>query len=371
MRSRSSGVHSSDPAPAEFDSASAQFDPNTFLAVHVQNPSTRTLVAGTRRNPSTCRASGGRRPYAKVANNALVARDRTRETSDPMDLIVTPTAEHLDLDAVRFDPHPRNDERDFPDGEVYVQLETVDAIDEAFVVHAGQPRPNEGLAYLYGVLSLLSDHDVPVTLCFTYTPYSMQDRSFYPGTLNYARTLLETVTECFGVQHVYAVDPHFGHRDWVGTLPLTPVHSFPAIQERVKADVDDFVVVGPDLGAVERFGIPSFEKTRTSAYDVALAGELDVAGSNVLVFDDLIETGGTMVAAYARLMNQGADRVVAAAVHAVLGDGIRRVRDTYDALYLTNSIANDAATVPVEPLVLDAFEDAARRVADESGDRQP
>ena len=288
-----------------------------------------------------------------------------------MDLIVTPTAEHLDLDAVRLDPHPRNDERDFPDGEVYVQLETVDAIDEAFVVHAGQPRPNEGLASLYGVLALLDEHDVPVTLCFTYTPYSMQDRSFYPGTLNYARTLLETVTGCFGVRHVYAVDPHFGHRDWVRTLPLSPLHAFPAMQERVEADVDEFVVVGPDLGTVERFGIPSFEKTRASAYDVALAGELDVAGSNVLVFDDLIETGGTMVAAYERLTDQGAETVVAAAVHAVLDEGVRRVRECYDALYLTNTIANDAATVPVEPLVQDAFEDATRRIADGSDDRQP
>ncbi|UTF55564.1 hypothetical protein [Natronosalvus rutilus] len=42
-----------------------------------------------------------------------------------MDTIVTPTAEHLDLDAARLDPHPQNEYRLFPDGEVYVQLESV------------------------------------------------------------------------------------------------------------------------------------------------------------------------------------------------------------------------------------------------------
>lgn len=268
-----------------------------------------------------------------------------------MELVVTPSAEHLDLDALRLNQHPENDSRRFPDGEVFVQLETVDAIENALVIHSGQPSPNRGLAYLYGLLDLLEEHDVPVTLCFTYVPYGRQDASFYPGTVNYARTLLETVTDWYGVREVYAVDPHFGHRDWIAAYPLTHLHAFPLIQERVDTDLDEYVVVGPDLGAVDRFGIPSFEKTRKGAYEVELEGELDVEAANVLVFDDLIETGGTMVAAYDRLKAQGAETVVAAAVHAVLDDGVQRVRATYDTLYLTNTVATDAATVSIEPLV--------------------
>ena len=272
-----------------------------------------------------------------------------------MEIIVTPTAEHLDLDAIRLDEHPQNESRRFPDGEVYVQLASVTDIESALVVHAGQPNPNSGLASLYGLLALLENHDVAVTLCFTYVPYGMQDKSFYPGTVNYARCLLDHVGKD-PVREVFVIDPHFGHRDWITEYPLTQLRAFPLVQERVSEELDDFVVVGPDMGAVSRFGIPSFEKTRTGAYEVELAGELDVDGRNVVVFDDLIETGGTMVAAYNRLKSQGADTVVAAAVHGVLDEGIQRVKATYDGLYLTNTIETAAGNVPIEPLVETAIE---------------
>ena len=272
-----------------------------------------------------------------------------------MDTIVTPTAEHLDLDAARLDSHPQNESRLFPDGEVYVQLESVAEIESALVVHSGQPRPNRGLAYLYGLLDLLTKHDVLITLCFTYVPYGMQDKEFYPGTVNYARTLLDHIIR-YPVRQVYAIDPHFSHRDWFAKYPVTHLHAFPLVRERVDANLDEYVVVGPDLGAVERFGIPSYEKSRKGAYDVELEGQLDVEGRNVLVFDDLIETGGTMVAAYDRLKSQGADTVVAAAVHGVLDEGIRRVQDTYDDLYLTNTIETDAGTVSIESLVRTVLE---------------
>lgn len=266
-----------------------------------------------------------------------------------MDYIVTPTAEHLDLDAVRLEVHPQNKNRRFPDGEVYVQLEQLESIDHAVVLHSGQPHPNRGLAFLYGVLDLLAEVDCQITLTFPYVPYSRQDKAFYEGTLNYVRSILRMVTQYYDIDRVYAIDPHFSHRDWVSEYPLEILHAFSLIQEHL--DMDDYIVVGPDLGAFERFGVPGFEKARKSAYDVELAGELDVKGKNVLVFDDLISTGGTMVNAYHRLKKQGAATVQAAAVHGVLENGIQRVLRTYDALYLTNTIANGQATVQIESLI--------------------
>jgi ribose-phosphate pyrophosphokinase len=266
-----------------------------------------------------------------------------------MEFVVTPSAEHLDVDARRLAPHPDDERRRFPDGEVYVQVPELDALEDVVVVHAGQPHPNRGLAYLHGVLALLADADCTTRLAFTYAPYGRQDAAFHPGTLNYARSLLRTVTRHYGVRRVYAVDPHFGHRDWARSLPFEALEAFPLVSEAV--EMDDYVVVGPDLGAVERFGIPGFEKERESATSVALGGSLDVAGENVLVFDDMIATGGTMVAAFDRLREQGAKRVEAAAVHGVLTAGVERVSETYDALYLTNTVASDRATVGVEPLL--------------------
>lgn len=272
-----------------------------------------------------------------------------------MDFIVTPSAEHLDIDALQLTLHPQNESRCFPDDEVYVQLEELDAVKRAVLIHAGQPHPNQGLAYLYGTLELLEAHDCLVTLVFSYVPYCRQDKAFYDGTLNYVQSILQKVTQYYGVERIYAVDPHFSHRDWVRDVPLDILRAFPLIQDHVA--MNDYVVVGPDLGAVERFGVPGFEKDRESAYEVELSGSLDVEGKNVLVFDDLIATGGTMVTAFDRLKEQGAKTVEAAAVHGVLDEGVQRVRDTYEALYLTNTIMNDVANVRIEPL----FDDITRR----------
>jgi len=107
---------------------------------------------------------------------------------------------------------------------------------------------------------------------------------------------------------------------------------------------------------VERFDVTGYQKQRSSAGTVELSGELDVAGRDVVVLDDMIATGGTMVAAHDRLKDAGAEHVAAAAVHGVLDAGIERVRQTYDALYLTDSIPNEAADVSVGPVIDDALE---------------
>lgn len=137
--------------------------------------------------------------------------------------------------------------------------------------------------------------------------------------------------------------PHFAARDWVDELPSERLRAFPLLRAAVPAD--DLVVVGPDLGAVERVGFPGFEKEQTSVETV------DVDGRDVLLFDDIVASGETMLAAHERSTEQGTATVRAAAVHGVGEAGVRRVREVFDAFFLTNTVASAAATVGVDPLL--------------------
>lgn len=269
-----------------------------------------------------------------------------------MTIICTPQASHLDTAATGLQPHPDNQTLQFPDGEVYVHLD-LDGVEQASVVHSGIPEPNTGLMYLFGVLERLREDGVDAEVAFSYMPYGMQDEDFFSGTLNYARALLRKLEGYYGVEQVYAVDAHFSHRGWVDSFSFRGLDAFPLIQEAVS--MEEYVVIGPDLGAVERFGIEGFEKEREDAETVRLDGEVDVEGRNVLVFDDIIETGGTMAAAYDTVQEAGAERIEAAAVHGVLEEGVERVQETYDQLYLTNTIDRETATVGIEPLIRDAL----------------
>jgi ribose-phosphate pyrophosphokinase len=266
-----------------------------------------------------------------------------------MHLITTKTAEHLDFDGRTLTPHPEDGTLTFPDGEVYIQLDDIDELDHAMVVHAGRPAVNTSMMQLYGTLELLQEHDVYTDVFFTYMPYSMQDEAFYDGSLNYARALLRKLAVYYDVKKIYAIDAHFSHRDWADEFPFENVHAFPLIANQVA--MEDYVVVGPDLGAVQRFGIEGYTKQRHGSRDVEMTGDLDVEGENVLVFDDIVETGNTLQEAYGRLDEQGAERIEAAVVHGVMQEGIERARQTFDSFYLTNSIKRDQANVNVSPLI--------------------
>lgn len=268
-----------------------------------------------------------------------------------MTVLLTPWAQHLDLEGDVFAPHPDNDTYMFPDGEVYVQYAA--GVEAVTLVHAGAPDADAGLQFLRAALHRFKERDVAVRVVFTYMPYSRQDARFYDGTANQARQIIDELATWYGVEEIYAVSPHFGHRDWVEGYPFQELHAFEVLMDQVT--MEDPVVVGPDGGAVQRFGIPGYAKERQDAEHVSLRGDVPAAGRNVLVFDDIIATGSSMEAAYTRLKEEGAERVEAAAVHGVMAEGIRGVRETFDALHLTNAVPNNHANVRVEPVLRDVL----------------
>lgn len=270
-----------------------------------------------------------------------------------MTRILTPWAAHLEMEGRTFDPHPDEGTYVFPDGEVYVRLEDLEDLEEATVVHSGW-QPNAGLTFLYGALELLREHGVDADVAFSYMPYARQDTEHHGNDLNHARAIIRQLVEYHGVGKVTALDAHCSGRDWLEEYPYEDVSAVDALMGAI--DLDDPLVVGPDLGASERFDIEGYQKQRRSARDVDVTGELDVAGQDVVVLDDMIATGGTLCAAHDRLKEQGAEQVVAAAVHGVLEEGVDRVRETYDALYLADTIPNEAADVTAGPVLASALD---------------
>lgn len=265
-------------------------------------------------------------------------------------IIQTPEAEHLEFEnSIKF---TRNDDGEFhfPDGESYFRLEIPEELEKATVVHTGSPEPDRGLFHLFCALEKLKREDVETELILTYFPYGMQDQIFKDGEINIAEMLLEKFKN-YGVKKIYAINPHFSHRGWTDDYPFEVIDMTEYIME--KAGLEDVVVVGPDLGASERFDISGFKKERKNSFQVEMKGDIEeeVGGKKVLVFDDIIETGGTMSRAYDKLKDMGASEVHAAAIHGVLEKGISRAKNKYDSLWLTNSIPNESFNIMVEPLI--------------------
>jgi ribose-phosphate pyrophosphokinase len=268
------------------------------------------------------------------------------------EIILTPAAEHLDIDGLTLEEHPKDAKREFPDGEVYIQLPEIEKLEESVVIHSGMPEPNKGLMYLYGILELLKKNNVETEVVFTYFPYGMQDKEFFEGNLNYADSIIEKLTEYYKVEKIHLVEPHFKNREWIENYPINLL----AVNELLKERIDkERKLIGPDIGAGERLGIDSFEKKRENSEKVNVEGEISSKGREVTVADDLVETGGTLSETCGKLRSQGFEQVDAAVVHGVLNEGVEKAKEKFDNFYTTNSIGNTYSNIDIEPLIRESI----------------
>ncbi len=235
----------------------------------------------------------------------------------------------------------------FPDGELYVR---VDGKSDEYIV-VGSINSSDDLA----VLLLLSDVLEDVKLVVPYMGYARQDKVFIEGesvSIRALAKLLESwASEIITVNiHSKEAESHF--------RKLKNLDAMPLIGERYSNK--DVVMVSPDRGSLERVKVAAevsgceydyLEKTRIDATTVEIKPkEMDVEGKNVVIVDDIISTGGTVVEATKKLMQLGAKSVEAACVHAVLADfaaiklfcaGIRDIiaTDTVEGVFSKISVA--------------------------------
>lgn len=97
-----------------------------------------------------------------------------------------------------------------------------------------------------------------------------------------------------------------------------------------------------------------FEKKRVSPREVKMwPVDIDVVGKNVLIVDDIISTGGTMVKAANLLRARGAEKIFVAATHGVFAEGaIERVSRAVDELAVTNTIPTPVSRISIVPDIL-------------------
>jgi ribose-phosphate pyrophosphokinase len=271
----------------------------------------------------------------------------------------------------------------FSDGEVYVQFnENVRGAD-VFVIQPTCPPVNDTLMELLimtDALKRASAHRITAVL--PYYGYARQDRKA-AGRSPISAKLVADLLEKAGVQRLLALDLHAGQIQGFFNIPVDHLFAAPVVMIDYlrKKDLHDPVVVSPDAGGVERAraiakrlnsGLAIIDKRRegpNSAVAMHLIG--DVEGRDVVVIDDMIDTAGTLVQAVMAVQREGAQRIFAIGVHAVLsGPAIERIKASpIEEVLVTNSIplpedkrvAGRITVLSVAPLLGEAI----RRIHDE------
>ena len=239
----------------------------------------------------------------------------------------------------------------FSDGESYVQIDENVRGADVFVFQPTSPPVNDNLMELLIMLDAFKRSSARrVTAVLPYYGYARQDRKDKPR-VPITSKLVADVIAAAGADRVLTLDLHASQIQGFFNIPVDHLFAAPVIVRYLRElELADLVIVSPDAGGVERArayakrlgaGLAIIDKRRVAANQTEVMNIIgDVAGKNVFVVDDIIDTAGTLIHSVEALLRQGAKSISASATHAVLsGPAITRINSSrLERVVATNSI---------------------------------
>jgi ribose-phosphate pyrophosphokinase len=247
----------------------------------------------------------------------------------------------------------------FPDGEMYVRVGG--RLEGEDVVVVQSTRTDQDLVELLLLEEAVREAGARrVFVVVPYFGYARQDRRFFPGEPVSARAFCRHVE--LDADAVVTVDLHSSQTLSHFTKPAYEASGIPAIARLLRERPID-LLVSPDRGGVDRarrmaqlLDKPWFalEKKRIDSEHVELALppalDIPVEGKHVVVVDDVISTGGTIVEAAKLLKKNQVGALSAACTHGLfLRDAFERIKAVADEVFSTDTLGNPAEKASVAP----------------------
>lgn len=259
----------------------------------------------------------------------------------------------------------------FPDGESYIRLEgNVQDEHVAIVQTTCAPQDSRLMQLAFMAAAAKTNGARRVTAVVPYLAYARQDRLFLQGENISIKTIAHMLGEA-GVDALITVNIHqekafeMFPKQWT-KKNLTAI---PLLAEYfVKLSYAKAFALAPDKGAMYiaqqaqqvlggEAGHMEKQRDRYTGQTSQTIKGLNVKGKTVIIFDDIISTGGTIVGAAKILQEQGAAKVFAACVHPLLiGDAEKRILDAgVEEIVGTDSVPSRNSKVTLAPLIAKAL----------------
>ncbi len=251
--------------------------------------------------------------------------------------------------------------KNFSDGEIYVQIQDSVRGDDVFIVQPVCNPVNENLVELLILLDAFKRASAKsITAVIPYYGYARQDRKASGREAITAKLIADLLTQA-GATRVLSMDLHTGQIQGFFNILVDHIYATPVIVDYVK-NIDtqgsELVCVSPDMGGVKRTRalakqvnapIAIIDKRRDK-HNSAVACNIigDVKDKVCVMFDDIIDTAGTICEASRLLKEHGAKEVYVCAVHPVFsGPALERLEEApIKEVIVTNTIPLKDTVIP-------------------------
>ncbi|MBO7671956.1 ribose-phosphate pyrophosphokinase [bacterium] len=251
--------------------------------------------------------------------------------------------------------------KNFADGEIYVQVKESVRGDDVFIIQPLCNPVNENLMELLIIIDAFKRASAKtITAVIPYYGYARQDRKTSGREAITAKLVADLLTTA-GATRVLAMDLHTGQIQGFFNILVDHIFATSILVNYMKTlniSPDDMVAVSPDTGGVQRTRYFSKElgcslaiiDKRRDKHNEAIAANVigDVKDKICVMFDDIIDTAGTICEASKLLMAEGAKEVYVCAVHPVFsGPAVDRIASSpIKECIVTNTIPLDMSKMP-------------------------
>jgi ribose-phosphate pyrophosphokinase len=262
----------------------------------------------------------------------------------------------------------RSEVKVFPDGESKITLKGKISRNKTIIVQSIYPPVDSNLIQALSLISKAKDHSNEVVVVVPYLGYSRQDREFLPGEI-VTMKILGRLFKGAGASKIIVVDIH----SKIGLKHFKiKSENISAISDLVKyfkkINLRNPLVVSPDQGGKERakefasefdsefIALKKQRDRKTGKVKIKTEG-LDIVGRDVILVDDMISTGGSIIKATEFLKKQKCRRVFVACTHALLmNDAEKKIRKAGVAKIIsTNTIPGKTSIVDISSTIAKAL----------------
>ncbi len=262
----------------------------------------------------------------------------------------------------------------FADGDTHCLIEDTTHIRGASVLvrHYLYPNQNEQIVRLLFLVATLRDLGARSIEVFApYLPYARQDKAHLPGEIISSKLLCRIIHES-GVRVLHTIDCHFMKGAPETTVEGLKIHNLLVqgmLVEHLETITNEpYHIIGPDAGSAYLADGETMKKARSAHYDKHADGSirrsvdtlddkhLTITDKTIVIADDMISTGGTMIRALENVKERGVPNVYAMTSHGLfLQESFEKIAVLTTGMIYSDTIAREGAV----PVVDAVFEEIA------------